>query len=661
MKSVLIGAHMSLLLDKTQQEIVSAPADARFLVQAGPGTGKTEVVARRLAYLLSKGGLKPHQILVLSFSRSAVKALVQRTRSLKTLDPIIVERLRYLSIRTFDSWSFRMLRLLGHVPDELLRNEYDDNICLLLEELRELGTGGTVEAEELRLHNVRHVIVDEYQDLAGARASLVQALLEGVAPSNDEGCGFTILGDPNQAIYDYTLRGNDDTDHLTSRDLALWIEAEYGAELDISLLESNHRASPEIADLIGRAESTLRACEERQEDPLPKLLELVHESGGKVTVEDILPRLSQPGDRGRLAILCRGNSQIRELIAKVRQLTWQTDTDTSQLHLGIKTSPRLLPSWIARMLCRYEGSQLTKKQFTKIFSLSFHELDETTPGKGDPDAAWMTLLNFARLGEDERAIGMDQLRQRVAWPDSLPDDEGESEAQIIVTTIHQAKGLEYDSVYVMHNGNGLDEADVYEEGRVLFVGASRAREDLALLQLDEERPFYPKDLAGGKRRRWYRRFSKGFTQMDLGSEGDVDQESIIRTDVQGNEDAVASVQAFLSDNEPELIGMPVVLRRAKLPGQKLRFVYNIYLEIPDSEDICLGRMQEFVTLDLLGVMHKKQSLPKNIYNLRIVGVTTCVTNAQTHEKVPGPWCKSRIWLSVNIHGLAQFKPGWKKY
>ena len=63
-------------------------------MEAGPGTGKTEIVARRLAYLLSEGGLKPSQILVLSFSRSAVKALVDRVRSLDAMSPGVVEGLR---------------------------------------------------------------------------------------------------------------------------------------------------------------------------------------------------------------------------------------------------------------------------------------------------------------------------------------------------------------------------------------------------------------------------------------------------------------------------------------------------------------------------------------------------------------------------------------
>ena len=84
----------------------------RMLVEAGPGTGKTEIAALRLADLL-RSGLSAGQILVLSFSRSAVRTLTRRLSRITGTDESVLEELRHVSIRTFDSWAFRMLRLLG--------------------------------------------------------------------------------------------------------------------------------------------------------------------------------------------------------------------------------------------------------------------------------------------------------------------------------------------------------------------------------------------------------------------------------------------------------------------------------------------------------------------------------------------------------------------
>ena len=85
-----------------QRRVIDAGPHDWLLVVAGPGTGKTQVAAMRLVHLL-RSGLQPAQILVLSFSRSAVATLTRRIASLRLADDGIVEDLRHLAIRTFDS------------------------------------------------------------------------------------------------------------------------------------------------------------------------------------------------------------------------------------------------------------------------------------------------------------------------------------------------------------------------------------------------------------------------------------------------------------------------------------------------------------------------------------------------------------------------------
>lgn len=63
--------------DGGQHAVIEAAADRRILVEAGPGTGKTHTAALRLAKLV-RSDVSPAQILVLSFSRSAVRTLTNR-------------------------------------------------------------------------------------------------------------------------------------------------------------------------------------------------------------------------------------------------------------------------------------------------------------------------------------------------------------------------------------------------------------------------------------------------------------------------------------------------------------------------------------------------------------------------------------------------------
>ncbi len=65
-------------LNSAQKEAVDSFAGP-ILVAAGPGTGKTEVLALRIANLVRQGKAKPEEILALTFSNSATVSMRQRT------------------------------------------------------------------------------------------------------------------------------------------------------------------------------------------------------------------------------------------------------------------------------------------------------------------------------------------------------------------------------------------------------------------------------------------------------------------------------------------------------------------------------------------------------------------------------------------------------
>ena len=155
-----------------------------------------------------------------------------------------MEDLRYLSIKTFDSWSFQMLRRLGHSPTELLSLGYDENIA----ELTRIATGDHRQALRDLIGDRKHLIVDEFQDLPGVRGDLVIALLELLAPPGKPGCGFTILGDPAQAIYSFATGERDDGSAFpTPRQYWDSVVARYGRELQVRVLRRNYRAEAALA------------------------------------------------------------------------------------------------------------------------------------------------------------------------------------------------------------------------------------------------------------------------------------------------------------------------------------------------------------------------------------------------------------------------------
>lgn len=91
-----------------QQKAVIAHRDGNLLVFAGPGTGKTETLARRFASLVADG-IKPSQILMLTFSRRAADEMrdrvLLRLRQLHA-SPLAVPE---LFVKTFHSFCGRLL------------------------------------------------------------------------------------------------------------------------------------------------------------------------------------------------------------------------------------------------------------------------------------------------------------------------------------------------------------------------------------------------------------------------------------------------------------------------------------------------------------------------------------------------------------------------
>ena len=75
--NILKACDPVILLDNEQREVVLSEED-NTLVIAGAGAGKTTTVAAKVRYLVEKRGIKPEQILVISFTNKAVEELRER-------------------------------------------------------------------------------------------------------------------------------------------------------------------------------------------------------------------------------------------------------------------------------------------------------------------------------------------------------------------------------------------------------------------------------------------------------------------------------------------------------------------------------------------------------------------------------------------------------
>lgn len=101
-------------LDKLnpQQRAAVTAGNGPVLVVAGPGSGKTRVLTQRIAYLIANQGVRPWQILAVTFTNKAAKEMQERVEAL-----LHEQALEGMMIGTFHSICARILRREAeHLP-----------------------------------------------------------------------------------------------------------------------------------------------------------------------------------------------------------------------------------------------------------------------------------------------------------------------------------------------------------------------------------------------------------------------------------------------------------------------------------------------------------------------------------------------------------------
>lgn len=520
-------------LTEEQLAVVEQPWDARVLVTAGAGAGKTHTLVRRLDALCGhddpEQALEAAEILVLTFSRSAARELRERISRHG-------ERAHRVRARTFDAWAYEVL-LQAYPDGEWGTVGFDERISAATRaiEMGALEIGDAVPPA--------HVVIDEVQDLLGGRRELVETLLDRYQDS----CGFTVVGDAAQSVYGFQIEDLGERADETGRFFD-WLRCSYPDDLVELHLTRNFRAATAEARVALALGPRLQQLGDPDEagtlyDELRDLL--LDPANGVGGLDDELTLTSLRDLSDTCAVLTRDNQQA----LVVSELLHAHGVD-HRLRRPLEERP--VPCWVAELLRRTEASVLAEDRFRKLLA--------EIPLSYEPDASLWTALRRAGRGAGRGVLDLDRLRRAVArggFPDEAADPET---ARIVVSTVHRAKGLEFDRVIVLTpptlaalHKRYQDELDLPAEARALYVAMTRARQDLYHVN-PPELPLFRR--AGG--RRDGRRYLGSWRSYDrygiVAEPGDVS-----RDDPPGREtDAVATQTYLLEQVRP---GQEVLLRR----------------------------------------------------------------------------------------------------
>ena len=441
-----------------RQLMCDAPANARLLIHAAPGTGKTRMACQRAIRLAEQ--IDAHRLLFISFSRAAIGVTRQRSGASKALDG--------LTIRTLDS-----LAAYLHGERILREGDYIDSIR------KAIDVKGLWQAK--LASQFTHVFVDEAQDLVEERVELVKLILDAICKS---GGGFTVLYDDAQSIHDFSRRRG------SVRSLpAQILEQARDFKLKSLSLEQVYRVtSPEMKKLLEEVRGVLiekQSLDSTATQLSKSIVPFVHDGYLDVsTLENVAGELW----------LFRKRAEILNMLSHVCRQGFRVRLRMGENIVGLRASIAMIVNTLPRHN-PFRTAPLQKAN--EVIADILRSLGTTRHGNFD-----FTYLAHQLC----RGMGAD----------ALNTDKDEDARFLTLSTIHAAKGMEAEHVRYFTPKPLDGKWHNFEECRIAHVALSRARTSLKVY--DSAR--VPTQRLSARIHTKGRKNKRG--RMSVGGQGDVD-------------------------------------------------------------------------------------------------------------------------------------------
>lgn len=425
-------------LSPLQLEIINDSRSKYIVVAAGPGSGKTRILVHKLASLLFMEDVKHEQLLMVTFSRSAA------TEFKKRLIKLISSAAHFVEIKTFHSYCFDLLGRVGTV---------ENSADIIQEAVKRIKNG---EVEPSRITKTV-LVIDEAQDMDANEYALVEALLE-----QNEDMRLIAVGDDDQNIYEF--RG------ASSKYLKMMLEDKGAAKYE---LVENYRSKSNLVDYTNQY--VKRIPYRLKETPI----------------------IPQQKDNGTIRLIRYGRNTnlITPLVDDIlsAELAGSTCVLTSTNEEALQITGLLVKNGMtARLIQTNDGFNLYNLLEIRFF-LNRLQLEDGSYTISDDmwlrakwdlkrkygdsanfDITTNVVKDFEYTNPSTKYKSDLELFIRES---KLEDFFGFNREAIFVSTIHKAKGREFDNVFIM-----LDRFNISsdERKRLLYVGMTRAIRNLTI-------------------------------------------------------------------------------------------------------------------------------------------------------------------------------------
>jgi DNA helicase-2/ATP-dependent DNA helicase PcrA len=388
-------------------------------------------------------------------------------------------------------------------------------------------------------NNFDHVLVDEYQDTSALQGEIIQAL-------KPDGKGVTVVGDDAQAIYSFRAAAVENilgfADRYKPKAEIVVLAQNYRSTQQVldcanALMADGPRQHRKT--LLGTRQSnqkplyvTLDDAAGQAEYIVGKIL-ATREIGGSLKRHAILFRSSHHSDvleveltKRKVPFVKYGGlkfleaAHIKDMLSVLR---WVDNPKNSVAGFRVlKLAPGFGPghakqaldyfeaqSFNIKSLAAFDAPQAVKMDWKRFCTLLEKLADPGTPWPGQvgmvrewykPQLERIYDAAFSRTGDLEQLEQLSTqhasrerfLTELTLDPPMLTSDQSGSSSKdedyVILSTIHSAKGQEWDFVYILNVADGNFPSEfsagkpemIEEERRLLYVAMTRARNELHL-------------------------------------------------------------------------------------------------------------------------------------------------------------------------------------
>jgi hypothetical protein len=625
----------------SQEEYIKDRPDKRTMVNAGPGTGKTWALIQKISYMMGEKpyGIPADRILILCYSRAAVAVirsrLAEKCPGLPWKD---------IAVGTMDSFAGSICYTVDQeennassIYHQFQDGDYDETIKRANDIL--IDSHG-----QKLLSNYQFLAVDEIQDINGIRADFLMTMLKNI----NSKAGVTLLGDRCQSIFDFQNK-KDHSSSTTSGKLFQYLCS------DKSVVKVSFRGNHRSSFIFNSQLDIMRS--ELMSDNLSQIESMMTQ------VKNQLPELKIGGRKlfvklpGTTGILVRSNREALQIAQKLQcqgiDIFLQKRRDTADLS-----------GWIGRFFRNYKSRMIYKDVFIHHFQQVFpDDICHIMRIEPQPELYWNALLTCVDQATGRQRTGQYQVRDILysvycaGW--SMREECGllfnglTSRSEVTVSNIHQAKGREYDNVYVHdtlftpENWDKRSAEDFMEEFRIAYVGLTRGKKEIQVFhsslqsgrQLDDQRCY---TIVPGINKR-PRVFG-----IEFGLYGDLDRESF------GGKD----IQDYLYNYIP--IGKDIILDKEGISSDKMGYE----VEILDKNAPLMGGKvsRQFVhgweaalchNSRVSGMVIHPEQYPKKFTDLYIDDLVTYLCDSIINK--PGVKCISdmSVWNGISVIGIAK--------